>query len=91
MQREGQLRTQREIQIATITHPISSAEGWNKSRERKKSCSNEHLRPVRNRERDKSGQKRKASERGALTIYRVQSKGQVRTLNASEKAMRVYK
>jgi hypothetical protein len=69
----------KESEPAKVTHLLSSAEQRNHQDGKRKPASKGHSHPVERRARDSSGQRKKASQRGALTPYRAQSDGLFRT------------
>jgi hypothetical protein len=83
-QREGLVRTRKESDRARRTHVLETAEeGICQDTERKRPREG-HSRPENGRGRDLSGYGTKATERGALTSWRRQRKGLVRTWKESD-------
>jgi len=78
-QREGHVRKQKESNQARLTHFLETAEGAICQDTERKQQSKAHLLSGDRRGRDLSGHGRKATERCALTGWRPQMEGLVRT------------
>jgi len=61
------------------THKLEIAEGGTSYNMERKKPSKEHIHTGDGRGRDKSGHRKKATKQGALTNWRWQREGQVRT------------
>jgi hypothetical protein len=83
-QTEGQVRTRNESEQARGTHTLESADrGTSQDTERIRASEGHSLSGER-RPRDKSGHGMNPTNRGALTLWRAQTAGQVRTRKESE-------
>jgi hypothetical protein len=85
-QSDGLVRTATESQPARGTHPLSGAERGTGQDSERKPASDGHSRTVEHRARSWSGQRKKASQRGAFTFCRAQNEGLVRTAKESQPA-----
>src|SRR6266850_2096719 len=83
---DGQVRTRKESKRVRGTHFLESADGRTSQDMEGIRASKGHSRPGKHRRMDKSGHGRNTSKRGALTYWRVQTDGQVRTRKESEQA-----
>jgi hypothetical protein len=80
------VRTAKGSQLTRGAHLLSSADGGAGQDSKRKPASEGHSRSVEDRAREWSEQRKKASQRGALTGCRAQSKGPVRTAKESQLA-----
>ena len=88
--RKGQVRTQKETDRAMRTHALETAqEGTSQDTERNEP-SDWHSPTGDRTGRDKSGHGKKLTERCVLTLWRPHRKGQVRTRNETDRAMRTH-
>jgi len=78
-QREGQIRTQKETDQARGTHRLEITERGTSQDMERNQPSEGHPLPGDSRRRDKSGHRNKPTKQGALTLWRQQREGQVRT------------
>ena len=83
-EREGQVRTWKESNQARHTHQLEMAEGGTSQDKERKQPSKAHSLPGDGRERDKSEQGKKVTKQGALTNWRWEREGQVRTWKESD-------
>src|SRR6266850_173067 len=83
-QTDGQVRTWKEYKQVRGTHFLESADGWTSQDMEGIRASEGHSLPGECRWMDKSGHGRNPSERGALTNWRAQTDGQVRTRKESK-------
>jgi len=86
VQRERQVRTQKQTEKARGTHILESAEGETSQDTETNRASKGHSPTGECRGRDKSGHRNKLSKQGALTFWRVQRERQVRTQKQTEQA-----
>ena len=77
------VRLQKEIDRGRGTHSLETEEGGTSQDTERKQLSKAHSLPGDGRERDKSGQGKKATKQDTLTDWRWQRKGQVRTQKES--------
>ena len=70
---------QKESNQARGTHTLERAEGGTSQDMERKQPSKAHSQTGDGRGRDKSGHRKKATKQGALTLWRQQREGQVRT------------
>jgi hypothetical protein len=78
---EGQVRTQNESERARGTHVLEGRDGGTNQDKGKIQTSARHLLSGERRPSDKSGHGKIPSERGALTVCRAETEGQVRSRN----------
>src|SRR6266850_408285 len=83
-QMDGQVRTRKESERVRGTHFLESTDGWASQDTEGIRASEGHSPTGEHRWTDKSGHGRNPSERGALTNWRAQMDGQVRTRKESE-------
>jgi len=76
---KGQVRTQKESNQARGTYKLEITEGGTSQDMERMQPSQEHSLPGDHRGRGKSGHGKKVTKQGALTNWRPQRKGQVRT------------
>ena len=88
---EGQVRTQKESNQARHTYRLETVEGGTSQNMETKQPSKVHLLPGDSRERDKSGQGKKATKQGTLTDWRWQREGPVRTRKESDQVRCTHK
>ena len=82
-QREGQVKIWEESNQTRGTHKLEITEGGTSQDTERKQPNKGHSLPGDHRERDKSGHRKKATKQGALTNWRSQREGQVRTQKES--------
>src|SRR6266850_2131499 len=83
-QTDRQVRTWKESNRARGTHKLESADGQTSQDTERIRPSEGHSRPGERRWTDKSGHGKNLTERGALTNWRAQTDGQVRTRKESD-------
>jgi len=83
-QMDGQVRTRKESKRVRGTHELESADGRTSQDTEGIQASEGHSQTGEHRWTDKSGHGRNLSERGALTTWRAQMDGQVKTWKESE-------
>jgi hypothetical protein len=84
---EGQVRTQKESERARGTHSLESVNGGiGEGTERNQGYEGHSLSGECRRERSEETKRKRAGGQGALTSWRVQMEGQVRTQNKSKRA-----
>src|SRR6267142_1410159 len=88
---DGQVRTRKEYKQVRGTHPLESADGWTSQDMEGIRASEGHSHSGERRRTDKSGHGRNLSKQGALTSWRAQMDGQVRTRKESEQARGTHK
>src|SRR6266850_2159102 len=86
VQRERQVRTQKQTEQARGTHILESAEGETSQDTETNRASKGHSQTGECRGRDKSGHRYKPSKQGGLTNWRSQRERQVRTQKQTEQA-----
>jgi len=89
-QSEGQVRTRKESDQARHTHFLETAEGGTSQDTETKQPSKVHSQTGDGRGRDKSGHGNKATKQGALTDWRRQREGQVRTRKERNQARHTH-
>jgi len=82
-QREGQVRTWKESNQARGTHSLEIAEGGTSQDTERKQLSKGYSPTGDRKWRDKSRHRKKESKQGALTDWRQERQGQVRTWKES--------
>src|SRR6267142_726512 len=83
---DGQVRTWKESDRARGTHQLESADRQTSQDTERIRPSEGHSHPGERRWTDKSGHGKNLTERGALTNWRAQTDGQVRTRKESDRA-----
>ena len=85
VQIDGQVRTRKGTERPRGTHKLESADRWASQDTERNRATEGHSRPGECRSMDKSGHRKEQSDRGALTSWRVQIDGQVRTQKGTER------
>ena len=91
VQIDGQVRTQKGTERPRGTHKLESADRWTSQDTERNRATEGHSLPGECRSMDKSGHGKEQSDRGALTAWRVQIDGQVRTLKGTERPRGTHK
>ena len=89
-QRKEHVRTRKETDRARRTHKLETAEGGTCQDPERDRPSEVHSRPGDSRGRNLSGDRKKPTKRGALTVWKRQRKGLVRTRKETDQAMRTH-
>ena len=83
--------TWKEINSVRSTHFLETTEGGTSQDMERKQLSKGHSLPGDHRGRDKSGHRKKVTKQGALTNWRPQREGQVRTQKEINQVRGTYK